>query len=164
MITTESLKLDMPFVRAVTEATEKIVAGWDVYQKFVCRRCGAALSMAEANCFYTKGTCDRCGAATDIQADGCGYYAVKPEIQTETVMVDRNDRPTFQRRHYKALADVIVKAKKRPNDNAAEAVNDLERDLAAMLRRDNPAFPADQFHTDCTVPTPAPSAQTRSAR
>ena len=49
-------------------------------------------------------------------------------------------RPAFQRRHFKAVAEIIRKARLRPNDDIAEAIDDIEQDLADLFRADNPAL------------------------
>jgi hypothetical protein len=58
-------------------------------------------------------------------------------------------RVTFQRRHYKAMADVILRARKRPNPNITEAISDIEEDLADLFARDNGRFDRGRFYAAC---------------
>ena len=58
-------------------------------------------------------------------------------------------RVTFQRRHYEAIADIIAKAKHRPNDTPAECLADLEQDFADLFAADNGNFRPGQFHQAC---------------
>jgi hypothetical protein len=57
-------------------------------------------------------------------------------------------RPAFQRRHYRAVAEIIRRARLRPNDDVAEAINDIEQDLADLFRA-NPRFDAPRFYAAC---------------
>jgi hypothetical protein len=56
---------------------------------------------------------------------------------------------TFQRRHYVALAEIVRVAKLRPNDSPAEAITDLQEDLADFLAANNPSFDRDRFVAAC---------------
>ena len=66
---------DHPFDQAASDAQNKILLGFTVYQKFTCAGCGQRLTMADANVFHTKGTCDKCDTVTDIKKQGCNYLA-----------------------------------------------------------------------------------------
>ena len=55
----------------------------------------------------------------------------------------------FQRRHFAAIAEIIRKARLRPNDDVAEAIDDIEQDLADLFRADNPRFEAPRFYAAC---------------
>ncbi len=61
-------------------------------------------------------------------------------------------RVKFQRRHFAAVAEIIRKARMRPNDDAAEAIDDIEQDLADLFRADNPRFEAPRFYAGATRP------------
>jgi hypothetical protein len=56
-------------------------------------------------------------------------------------------RVKFQRRHYKALAEIVRRARARAqhNDTIAEAVADIEQDLVDLFRADNSKFSASRF-------------------
>jgi hypothetical protein len=58
-------------------------------------------------------------------------------------------RCKFQRRHFAAIAEIIRKARLRPNDDVAEAIDDLEQDFADLFRADNPRFEAPRFYAAC---------------
>ena len=58
-------------------------------------------------------------------------------------------RPTFQRRHYEAVAKLIARAKLRPNDSAAECLSDLEQDFADAFKADNSNFRPGTFFAAC---------------
>ena len=47
---------DHPFDEVASEAQNKILLGFTVYQKFTCAGCGQRLTMDDANVFHTKGT------------------------------------------------------------------------------------------------------------
>ena len=68
---------DHPWDEVLRNAEQKIAAGWTVYQKFSCSRCGQRLTMEVPNTFYPSGNCDKCGTLTDIKVAGCNFMAVK---------------------------------------------------------------------------------------
>lgn len=58
-------------------------------------------------------------------------------------------RPTFQRRHFEAVAKLIARAKLRPNDSIVECLSDLEQDFADAFKADNANFRPGTFFAAC---------------
>jgi hypothetical protein len=55
--------------------------------------------------------------------------------------------PTFEHRHYEAVAAILARAlaREQHNDSTAEALNDLVQDFVDAFRADNPKFQPDRF-------------------
>lgn len=62
-------------------------------------------------------------------------------------------KPCFQARHFRHVAEVIRRAKLRPNDCIAEALADLEQDFADLFRSANPKFKPGRFFEACAART-----------
>lgn len=58
-------------------------------------------------------------------------------------------RPAFQRRHFRAVAEIIRRARLRPNDDITETLDDIEEDFADLFRESNPRFSAPKFYAAC---------------
>ena len=56
-------------------------------------------------------------------------------------------RVAFQRRHYKAIANIIARARARAryNDSPAEVVADLEQEFVDLFQSDNARFSPSRF-------------------
>jgi hypothetical protein len=62
----------------VTVNAEKIVlAGHTIHQQFLCAKCGAKQTMAQANTFFTSGICEECGHETNIRENGTNFMMIK---------------------------------------------------------------------------------------
>jgi hypothetical protein len=61
-------------------------------------------------------------------------------------------RNIFARRHYRAVAEILSRAKARPNDSALEAIGDIEQDFADLFDRDHCKFKRTVFHGACLKP------------
>jgi hypothetical protein len=57
----------------------------------------------------------------------------------------------FERRHYQVIADTLRVARQRPNDSAAECIDDLVEDFCSLFSRDNSRFKPDTFR-EATAP------------
>lgn len=68
-----------PFMDVVREALELQLSDPQIetFQQFKCSHCGAKMTMAEPNKFYTWGTCELCDHSTNIQDNGCNYLLTK---------------------------------------------------------------------------------------
>lgn len=73
------------FNTVVTNASEKVREGWEVYQQFVCGGCGAKQTMETKNHFYTSGVCEECGVETDLVKSGINFLGIRsrPESGVE---------------------------------------------------------------------------------
>jgi hypothetical protein len=58
-------------------------------------------------------------------------------------------RTTFQRRHYRAVAAVLARAKARPNDSVQECIADLAQDFGDLFASDAATFRRSLFHDAC---------------
>lgn len=63
-------------------------------------------------------------------------------------------RAAFQRRHYQAVADIVARAKARPNDCAQEAITDLQQDFADFFAGGNGRFDRERFARACEARKP----------
>ena len=61
-------------------------------------------------------------------------------------------RSTFERRHYRSIAEAIKAARARSYDSAA--IGDLQQDLAEMFARDNSNFQRATFNCACSPLAP----------
>lgn len=53
--------------------------------------------------------------------------------------------PTFQRRHYEALATLLGDAYRTANETQVKGLIWIEANVQQMLEKDNPAFDAERF-------------------
>lgn len=58
-------------------------------------------------------------------------------------------RATFERRHYRRIAEALAAAKRRPADSPLEAILDLQEDLADLFAADNDNFQRSTFRRAC---------------
>jgi len=61
---------DLPIPELLRRAQEAIKAGWNVYFKFTCEKCGSRQTFDKPNVFYKKGQCEECGHITEIEKGG----------------------------------------------------------------------------------------------
>ena len=59
-------------------------------------------------------------------------------------------RVTFQRRHFRAVAEILRAARAREScESVALAIDDIEESFATLFRGDNPRFDAPKFYAAC---------------
>jgi PHP family Zn ribbon phosphoesterase len=62
-----------PWDEVLANMHEQRRLGHDVYQQFLCEKCGTKLMMEAPNDIHETGTCDRCGHLTDIKKNGMNF-------------------------------------------------------------------------------------------
>jgi len=61
---------DLTINELLERARMWIEAGWTVYFKFTCEKCGSRRTFTEPNTIYEYGKCEECGHITRIKKGG----------------------------------------------------------------------------------------------
>src|SRR5262245_57369569 len=65
-----------PWNDVTARAKVRIAGGAQVFQQWVCARCGSKQTMPDPNHFYQFGICEECNHITDIKSRGCNYCVI----------------------------------------------------------------------------------------
>lgn len=61
---------DVMLPELIQKADEAIEAGFTVYIKFTCEKCGSRQTFEKSNTLFLKGKCEECGHITNIKKGG----------------------------------------------------------------------------------------------